>query len=882
MNYRIILFLNFLSLSVFCLTLSAQKSSIIYAEELYERELIDSAIYQYEVALGQNPSNVELKKKVADLYRITNRITKAVALYEQIYNSPQTDFLTVFNYAYVLKMNEQYDQSKSVLNKLKTHPETNASTGLVQLLEQNIQSCDFALENKDKTSAYHKIMNEIIANSPSADFSPFLFNNQLVFASNRLIKGINGVEDYYSNSNSDFLYVGNRKNNKTLTDVKLLHDNYNKNFSSGASDIAPFTFSSNGKTIISSSNSFSDGIRHPFQPNSNSAVQLSLATINEISDLPKFKKVEFENTISSIQAGYPLLTQDGKTLYFAAMGKGMEVNYGGYDIYVSNLNNGVWSTPQNLGPGINGSGHELSPFVDEEGILYFSSDGHKGFGGFDVFRAEDVAGTWKSVRNLGFGINSPSDEIYFVYDFVTETAYFSSNRPGGSGDYDLYSAIKAGDVAMMPVISDAGVGTYAVKVPEIKENKEADNTNLANNEEEFTSRGSSDQNPNSKNDVKKELIINENKTPAPATNDNKLPCADNVYIGSIIDAGNKQRVEDVWVYIKNTKTGEERKVKSSKYGEYAIVLEPQNRYEIRCNKQGYEQINFEIFTEDGQKRTILGEKTLVSTNKTPINNTAELSDKGFTPRGNSSNKTINENFIRSAQTDLKIPSVGYQIQIGVFKNLSENENITFSGYGNIITEPYSKGDSKVFKLGIFAEEKHAKETLAKIQKTPGYEKAFIKSVDLSSKTAAERMTSDVFVIYPKPALKSDEVELISTETKNVEVKSDVSKTKENTNVSTKTDKESKTSSSDFSKDQVVYKIQLGAYKDPSKAKVPDLEKIGKLEKIVNDKNGLTYFYLSTYKTMEEATKAKNKVEEKGMSGTFIVAFKNGEKINLTK
>ncbi|MBK9290178.1 MAG: OmpA family protein [Bacteroidetes bacterium] len=135
----------------------------------------------------------------------------------------------------------------------------------------------------------------------------------------------------------------------------------------------------------------------------------------------------------------PAISVDCTTLIFASNRPG---GYGGSDLYQAvRLPDGRWSSPQNLGPLINTAGNEMAPFFHPDGItLYFSSDGHPGMGGFDLFMTRlDLAGRWSAPFNLGVPINSPADELNLVTDARGAVAWMAAQRPGGMGGYDMYS-----------------------------------------------------------------------------------------------------------------------------------------------------------------------------------------------------------------------------------------------------------------------------------------------------------------------------------------------------------------------------------------------------------------------------------------------------------
>ena len=133
----------------------------------------------------------------------------------------------------------------------------------------------------------------------------------------------------------------------------------------------------------------------------------------------------------------PTLSNDGNTIYFVS---DMPGGFGGTDIYVSKkTKDGEWSAPVNLGPTVNTEENDLFPYLQEDGVLFFSTKGHKGFGGLDVFvTLEDEEGNWKNPENLGSPVNTPSNDFSISFDKELEVGYFSSDRDGGKGEDDIY------------------------------------------------------------------------------------------------------------------------------------------------------------------------------------------------------------------------------------------------------------------------------------------------------------------------------------------------------------------------------------------------------------------------------------------------------------
>ena len=131
------------------------------------------------------------------------------------------------------------------------------------------------------------------------------------------------------------------------------------------------------------------------------------------------------------------ITPDGKNLYFVS---DRADGVGGKDIYVSfKTPNGKWSEPKNLGPSINTIYDEESPYIAADGTLYFASNGITSIGGFDIFKTNFIDGAWSKPINMGYGINTTDDELYFSISKTNDKkSYLSSNRLNSIGGFDLY------------------------------------------------------------------------------------------------------------------------------------------------------------------------------------------------------------------------------------------------------------------------------------------------------------------------------------------------------------------------------------------------------------------------------------------------------------
>jgi outer membrane protein OmpA-like peptidoglycan-associated protein len=149
----------------------------------------------------------------------------------------------------------------------------------------------------------------------------------------------------------------------------------------------------------------------------------------DIVDLPFNDKV--------YSTGNPALSPDNKTLYFVSDREG---GFGQTDIYSVAINeDGSYGEPKNLGDKVNSEGREMFPFVSKDNTLYFSSDGYLNLGLLDIYSSNVLKGDNSDPVNLGAPYNSGYDDFAYVVDADTNKGYFSSNRPGGKGNDDIYS-----------------------------------------------------------------------------------------------------------------------------------------------------------------------------------------------------------------------------------------------------------------------------------------------------------------------------------------------------------------------------------------------------------------------------------------------------------
>lgn len=158
--------------------------------------------------------------------------------------------------------------------------------------------------------------------------------------------------------------------------------------------------------------------------------------VKKSRDWQQIRELPFNS--DGYSCGHPTLTVDDQILYFVS---DMPGGYGGTDIYLTRSMGGGWSKPVNLGGSVNSQGNEMFPYVDDRGNLYFSTDGHPGLGGLDMFFISMNTATGLpagKARNLGAPLNSTKDDFGILTDSERKEGYFSSNRKRGNADDDIY------------------------------------------------------------------------------------------------------------------------------------------------------------------------------------------------------------------------------------------------------------------------------------------------------------------------------------------------------------------------------------------------------------------------------------------------------------
>jgi outer membrane protein OmpA-like peptidoglycan-associated protein/tetratricopeptide (TPR) repeat protein len=448
---NLLLFFVFVSISI-----SAQSIDTKGADKLVESHDYVQAVQDYQALIEKGNTDPYVMKQLGDCYYYMNNTVDAEKWYNQALNTKQ-DPETYYRYAQILKSNGKYAESNA---QMKT---------FAALMPNDKRAKEF----NDNPNYLTKLIgiktgftvSKISVNSDRSDFGAILHNDMLYFASAR-----NESNKIYGWNNEPFLdiYQSTYNADGTYADATPVVD-LNSKFHEG-----PVSVTKDGNVIYFSSESFKDKlfISDKVQKLRFGQVNLFKAT-NENGKWVNTVALSFNS--KSYSTGNPSIDKEGKTLYFAS---NMPGSIGGTDLWKVAVNDdGTFGIPENLGNSINTTGDENFPFITDDNILYFSSNGITGFGGLDIFSVDLNSGGIP--KNVGQPINSAKDDFAFTFNKEKNIGYISSNR---SGIDHIYSAVPICYSQIAAVVKNSKTADVLVnsRVAVLDENKVVLDKQLSN------------------------------------------------------------------------------------------------------------------------------------------------------------------------------------------------------------------------------------------------------------------------------------------------------------------------------------------------------------------------------------------------------------------
>jgi len=371
----------------------------------------DKAIISYA---GTKNLTTEGQRRLAESYQNLNRHAEAEEAYAKLVEGK--DGVTpedYFAYAMVLRANEKYEQSAIWMDKLYAAKPS------------DLRAQDY-MTNRDRLPELLKgngifTATALNMNTAAKDFAPSYYKDKVVFTSSGTKPNIRK----YKWTGLPFLnlYVAD------VTDGQWTGISLFDRAMKGKMHDGPATFSTDGNYMALTRNNYD-------LERKDRVVNLHIF-FSSFADDKWSDQVPFALNNDDYSVAHPCFANNGNTMYFASDIPG---GFGGADIYRVEKNGSTWGTPVNLGDGINTEGDEMFPFFEEEkDILLFASNGRFGLGGLDIFQATMNSNGFDGAINLGVPVNTAHDDFAIILNDKTKKGYFSSNRPMGSGEDDIYA-----------------------------------------------------------------------------------------------------------------------------------------------------------------------------------------------------------------------------------------------------------------------------------------------------------------------------------------------------------------------------------------------------------------------------------------------------------
>ncbi len=370
----------------------------------------------YVELLKVEPDNGEILGKIGISY--FNLPTFRDRAQEYLELSVKQDYAEASYYLSKLRHeNYRFHEALELLKKYSTQTQRFQSDADVKALERAIHLSIEMVKTPLPVTIFN--LGEHV-NSTAHDYAPVwdIAGSRIIFTSRRRLN--EKSEKDYSEQFDENIFEINLAGNEMV--AKPAFDPLNSR-----SNDAAVTCSADGRQLI---------IYRTSKDGTSGDLYYSEKLVDQWSE-PK----KFESNINSKwqEASAAFANPEGTVLYFSSDRPG---GFGGKDLYMVNkLPDGSWGEPMNLGEPINTAMDDDAPFVDAEGGLYFSTNGHNGMGGFDIFHSTPGAISWGEPVNIGYPINTPGDDMFFVMDTDGKVGYFSSDRYGSRGLQDIYKVV---------------------------------------------------------------------------------------------------------------------------------------------------------------------------------------------------------------------------------------------------------------------------------------------------------------------------------------------------------------------------------------------------------------------------------------------------------
>ena len=438
-------------ISIFIITLlssailTAQSNETKRADKHFNKYEFVEAATDYLKLVTDGKADTYVYSQLAESYFNVFNTVEAEKWYAKALETSSEPEM-VYNYSQMLKANGKYEESNTQLDLFASmRPADHRATAF----RENPNYLPKILEKGKRFNVQN-----LAINSEVSDFGGTLKNGKLYITSAR-----NSNRKTYGWNEEPFLdiYTAYVNDDGEFQTPSIIEQNINTKYHEGT-----VSFSPDGNTMYFSRESFYEKV---YERDSITKYKISVLnlykSINQEGQWSEAEALSLNGDSYSVKN--PSVSADGKTLYFASDKTG---GYGNFDIYSAPIDeNGSVGDATNLGQKLNTEGQEMFPFISANNTLYFSSNGHLGLGGLDVFFAKIVDGKVGPIRNIGIPVNGNADDFAFSINEETEEGFVSSNREGGVGSDDIYSIKKIQpicDVLVSVTVKDHKTGLILV------------------------------------------------------------------------------------------------------------------------------------------------------------------------------------------------------------------------------------------------------------------------------------------------------------------------------------------------------------------------------------------------------------------------------------
>ena len=402
---------------------NAFKDKIKKANAFYNDHYYEEALKIYISSHKLEPRD-DIKIKIADCLVKLNEPEEACIWFGKlIENSYPLNNKDILNYVLALTGNADYKNAQIWYEKYLTKKDEEINNNL------DFTKKDIALLYSDSILFD---VRPIEINTDQSEFSPFFYEKGIAFISSRknpflvknnLPQSKNGFLDLYY---APFLDLPKKTNPlPTVGKAKSIANDFPSLLHKG-----PASLYNNGKNMLITLNS---------PENAKSETNSRKLFIYESKKKGKkwIKPIPLPFNSSQFSCGHPTISKHGKILYFIS---DMPGGFGGTDLYKCVFKKNKWSEPINLGKTINTEGNEMFPFLHNDTTLYFSSNGHTGLGGLDILKVS-LSDSMEIIKNVGYPINTNSDDFGITLNENGSIGFFSSNRRNKGTDDDIFKVL---------------------------------------------------------------------------------------------------------------------------------------------------------------------------------------------------------------------------------------------------------------------------------------------------------------------------------------------------------------------------------------------------------------------------------------------------------